>query len=105
MNRGCYDFPSQVQREAWERIVSMDIAILLNNQTDAIEYTHMDISPVLLEQCVEAHNWEFDQIGRDRSTIWRYYYNSDYPRKYMCMYLDTDTLRLTLDIYDVEGEE
>ena len=106
MNRGHYNFPSEVQREVWEHIVGMDIAMLLNSQTDTIEYTDLDISPTLLEKCVEAHNWEFDRIDRDRDAIWRYYYNSDYPHKYMCMYLNTDILDLTLDIYDTEeGEE
>ena len=105
MNRGKYDFPSQEERKTWEAMVGWALERMLpESYPEEWDVTNYDITPWLLDKCVEAHGWEWDYMNREREDCWRYYYHSDYPNKRLCIYSDSHTFRCTLNVYDIEEE-
>jgi hypothetical protein len=105
MNRGCYDFPNEEEKSAWETMVGWVIERMLSESyPEEWDLTNRDISPFLLGKCIETHGWEWDYTCREREDCWDYYYHSDYTNKMLCIYTDSNTFKLTLDIYDKEEE-
>ena len=105
MNRGKYDFPSREERNAWEHMVGLALERMLpESYPDDWDVTHYDITPWLLDKCVEAHGWEWDYVCREREDCWTYYYHSEYPNKRLCIYSDSNTFKCTLNVYDIEEE-
>ena len=104
MNRGKYRWPDNEERQAWVRIVGSAIEYLLNDpEAEEWDATNFDISPYLLDSCVEAHGWACEGSGFEREDLWLYYSHADYPDRRMCIYSDGYTYRLTLSInYKVE---
>lgn len=104
MNRGKYEFPSEEEKQAWVKMVSWAIEGQLEGRVDEWDLSHLDITPYLLDKCVEACGWDWDFRCREREDCWNYYYHSDYPNHTLCIYADSSTFKLTLEVYEKEEE-
>jgi hypothetical protein len=105
MNKGRYEFPDKEEQNAWETIVGWVIERMLpESYPEEWDATPLDLNPILLGACVEAHGWDWEYDSLERGDAWSYYTHSDYPNKRMCIYANNNVFKLTMVIYDKEEE-